>query len=81
MSWSITLIGKPENVSKALEDNSEKLSGLSKTEYDDALPHFIGLVKQNFGTSNLIKINASGHGTDNQRQCVVSIENIYGVIV
>jgi alpha-galactosidase len=81
MSWSITLIGKPENVAKALEAHSEKLNGLSKVEYDDALPHLIGLVKQNFGTSNLVKIDASGHGTENQRQCMVSIQNIYGVVV
>ena len=48
MSWSISFIGKPENVEKSQEANSEKLSGASKEEYDDAKPHLIAIVNQNF---------------------------------
>lgn len=87
MSWSITFIGKPENVAKALEEQSAKLEGQSKVEYDSALPHFVALVKENFGdTPPMIKINASGHGyasggEQKQRQCVVSVELWYGTIV
>jgi hypothetical protein len=87
MSWSITFIGKPENVAKALEEESVKLNGLSKDEYDAAVPHFIAIVKQNYGGDKppMIKISASGSGyTSNgkeQRQCTVSVEAWYGIIV
>lgn len=88
MSWSITFIGKPENVANALEQYSEKLSGQSKIEYDSALPHFIALTKENFGSiPQVLKITASGHGQAGsdgeqiQRQCIVSIELFYGTLV
>lgn len=87
MSWSITFIGKPENVANALEEQSAKLSDQSKVEYDIALPHMVALVKENFGDdSPVIKITGNGHGysvngEQRQRQCVVSIERIYGTLV
>lgn len=87
MSWSITIIGKPENVAKALEEQSAKLTGQSKVEYDDALPHFAALVNQNFGADpSLVRIIASGHGyasegVQKQRQCTVTLECFYGTLV
>ena len=45
MSWSVTFIGLRDNVVRALEENSNKLDGQSKVEYDAAVPHFIGLVR------------------------------------
>lgn len=87
MSWSITFIGKPENVAKALQDQSAKLEGQSKVEYDGALPHFIGLINENFGDNPpMLKINASGHGyavngEQKNRQCTCAIELWYGTIV
>lgn len=83
MSWSICIIGKPENVAIALEKESEKLSGQSKVEFDAALPHFVALVKENFGENPpMMKITANGHGHgDHYRNCTVSIELIYGTIV
>jgi hypothetical protein len=82
MSWSIQFIGKPEKVVEALQ--AQKLSGESAVEYADALPHLVGLVKENFGYDNLVKIVASGHGQTGQkpsRQLAVSLEIIYGVVV
>jgi hypothetical protein len=87
MSWSVTFIGKPENVATALEQQSEKMDGQSKVEYDAALPHFVALVKENFGANApIVKIAASGHGyaeggEQKNRQCAVNIELIYGAIV
>jgi hypothetical protein len=86
MSWSITFIGKPENVSKALNENSAKLNGYSKEEYDAALPHLDGLVKQNFNADEtypvVVKITASGHGQkDTFGYCVSSIETLSGILV
>ncbi|HLO59039.1 MAG TPA: hypothetical protein VK172_14820 [Lentimicrobium sp.] len=87
MSWSILFIGKPENVAKALEDEKDKMSGPSKEEYVDALPHLVGLVKQNFSTNHQspIKISASGWGISSndvsQRTLSVSIEAVPGTLV
>ena len=83
MSWTISFIGKPENVVAALEQQSEKMDGQSKVEYDAALPHFVALVKENFAsTAPLLKITASGHGHDNNyRQCTVNIEYVYVILV
>jgi len=87
MSWSISFIGAPEKIVTALQENSEKLSGQSKIEYDSALSSLVGLVKENFGGANqLLKINASGHGFANSveqltRQCTVSIEVFYSTLL
>jgi len=87
MSWSITFIGKPENVANALSEHSAKLDGQSKVEYDSALPHITGLVKENFGNQDqLVKVTANGHGyatngEQKQRQCTASVEVFYAVLV
>lgn len=83
MSWSFVFIGKPENIVTALEQQSEKMEGQSKIEYDAAMPHFVALVKENFAASApMLKITASGHGHEaSYRQCIVNIEYIYGTIV
>ena len=87
MSWSVLFIGKPEKVVEALNENSEKLSGYSKTEYDNALPNMVGLVQQNFGNdAQLVKIVANGHGfieNGHPKNGTLSIEisQIYGVLV
>jgi hypothetical protein len=92
MSWSVCLVGKPDAVVRALEAHSEQQSGQSRVEYDDAKPHLIGLVKQNFRKEAsgyqepLIKLNASGSGyaagdQQLQRSLTVTIEPVYGTFV
>ena len=83
MSWSVNYIGSPENIVKALEANSEVLSGKSKEEYDDALPHIKALVSQNHSTSYpvTLKISANGHGYDGYNNCSVTIENSGTILV
>ncbi len=68
MSWSVSFIGKPEKVIEALEANSTKLNGQSKEEFDNALPHLIGLLKLNFGPGyySTVKLEASGHATKSE---------------
>lgn len=67
MSWSVNYLGKASLVAKALEDQSANLSGQSKIEFDDAKPHLIALVNQNFTQDGnpdaLVRLSASGHGT------------------
>lgn len=87
MSWSVLFIGKPEKVVEALKENSEKLSGYSKTEYENALPNMVNLVNQNFGNQNqLVKIVANGHGmiengTPKNGTFSIEISQIYGLVV
>lgn len=92
MSWSVSLIGKPANVVKALEAESAKFTDQSKVEYDAALPHLVGLVQQNFVADEsgyvepTIKLDAAGSGYSRdgkqlQRSCRVKIEPLYTKLV
>lgn len=83
MSWSIVLIGKTENIVKALEEQSEKLSGGSKVEFDAALPHLVGLLNQNFTNEGnpVMQLTANGHGYDTYRQCNVELKSLGGQLV
>ena len=90
MSWSISVIGKPENVVKALHEESAKQTGQCKIEFDDALPHLVGLVTQNFwpaeGEARVIELvaNGSGYSKDGQqisRDCTASIKRFYTKLV
>lgn len=88
MSWSVTVIGEPEKVAVALEEHSRSLSGQSKIEFDDALPHLQAIVRQNFrndGQGQIVELDANGSGTsqgDKQlnRSCSVKITSRYGRI-
>ena len=93
MSWNISIIGAPENVVKALEEESGKLSGQCKVEFDGALPHLVGLVKQNFNDfartgsrDQIIKLDAAGFGHAQgdqqiQRSCLATLESFCTKIV
>jgi hypothetical protein len=93
MSWSISLLGRPPKVVKAIEAESERLSGQSKIEFDAAKPHLIGLVMENFLDSSepgfcepLIKLEAAGSGSARgdkqlQRTCTAKIETLYTRLV
>jgi hypothetical protein len=88
MSWSVNFIGTPEKIASALQKQSESLSGQSKEEFDEVLPHMVGLVKQNYNKTSepVLKISASGHrfsghGHDTYCNCTVHIENLGGVLV
>jgi hypothetical protein len=70
MSWSIQFVGAPDKVVAALEAQSEKFNGQSKVEYDDAKPHLIALVQQNFVAEGedgflapLVRLQANGSGS------------------
>lgn len=83
MSWSINFIGNPEKLVSALEEYSTKIDGKSKEEYDAALPHMVGLVKQNYNKAYppVLRINASGHGYTDYNNCMVEIKNLGGQLV
>lgn len=87
MSWSIGFIGSPEKISEALKAHSEKLTGKSKEEYDDALPHIEALVSQNRNKNYpiVLQLTASGHGytdANNDANSVnISITPLGGILV
>jgi len=84
MSWSVGFVGKVEQVVNALEAYSSGLTGLSKEEYDAALPSIVALVKLNMNPAYppTIRVEASGHGTKDmktgemtQSQCMVTVKS------
>ena len=49
MSWSITVVGKPDRIAAALDKYSESLTGVCKKEFDEVLPGvkaILGSIKQ-----------------------------------
>lgn len=89
MSWSAYIIGKPEKVIENLESGLG-FTGESLKEFEEARPHIIGLIKQNFETAEapkvFIKLEASGHGTScngepKSRSCTVNVTPVYNILV
>ncbi len=91
MSWSIAMIGTAAGIEKALNERSAKETGQCKVEFDAALPHLLGLVKENFnnqegGQAPLIEVEASGSGyckdgNQVQRSCTAKVTAKYGTFV
>jgi hypothetical protein len=82
MSWSVSHTGTPQEVVGALREHSEGLSGQSKAEYEDALPHLVALVEQNFGREGekpprlTLSAHGSGSSVDGKqldRECCVNL--------
>lgn len=65
MSWSISLLGTPDKVKEKLMAESARLTGLSKQEFDEALPHLTGLVDQIVCDQQppLVEFNGNGHAS------------------
>jgi hypothetical protein len=89
MSWSISFIGKPEQIINALEDHSRYMgSGQSKEEFDAALPSLIGLLEQNYdrGGQMVIELKADGHGLytiegKTFSSCNISLRALTGILL
>lgn len=90
MSWSVNLIGQPQNIIAALKEIGEKMTDAnSKQEFEAALPHMEGILEQNFNTNYPVAIQfvAHGHGTKDSegkfisRALSVKTENLPGTLV
>ena len=94
MSWSFSCLGKPSKVAEAIDKHSETLNGQSKVEFDDAKPHLMALVNENFAKQGTgyseptIDFEASGSGSFDvtkqehvQRNCTVSIKPVWKTLV
>jgi isoaspartyl peptidase/L-asparaginase-like protein (Ntn-hydrolase superfamily) len=89
MSFSVTYIGKPDAIKRALAKESERLTEQSKEEFDAVRPAIEAVLDQNVGQTGVLKVEANGHasftGTGDERvktfgNCTVKIEPIYGVL-
>lgn len=84
MSWSISIIGKPDKVVEELSVYSDTLTGQSKIEYDEAKPHLQALISQNLGENIIVNLQASGHanfdseGKRTYGACTVNLSLLYG---
>ncbi len=86
MSWSISLIGKSDAVIAAIEEESTKLSGQSRTEFDGIKEHLKGLVAANSGQYAIVRLEANGHaafddGSKTYSTCTVTLTPFYGRFV
>ena len=90
MSWTISVVGKPEKIAEFLDQESERQTGQSKIEFDDAKPHLQALLRQTFAESvdllPFVKLAANGSGStidgkQIRRSCTVSIESFYTKLV
>jgi hypothetical protein len=70
MSWSFNAIGLPENICKALDENSTKLGGQSRIEFDSAKPLLAAILRENFAK----EASASGEIKSSTRTPVVIFE-------
>ena len=63
MSWSINFTGNRKAIENAIEATSSELSGESKSEFDLAKPHLLGLLSLNYNQKNemIICVSANGH--------------------
>jgi len=65
MSWSLNVIGRPEDLVRELEIQSTRLTGDSKAEFDQAAPHLKALIEMNVGGRDgappILAVNANGH--------------------
>lgn len=62
MSWSVSYIGKPEAIKRKLVEESARLTGQSKEEFDSAKPALDNLLDQNL-ENGVVQLNAHGHAT------------------
>lgn len=90
MSWSVNLIGHPNNIIAALDAESKRLKDQSKVEFDAVREHLAALVKENFNTQDtappIIRLEANGHGMSQDgeqkyRNVAVTLQPIYGQLV
>lgn len=89
MSYSVNFVGVAGAVADALTAQSEKMSGPSRDEYDKALPHIVGIVKQNYAAAGqpapVLKVAAYGSATTSAGEvisstCSVHVEIIHGFV-
>lgn len=62
MSFSVTFVGKPEAIKRKLVEESARLTGQSKTEFDAVCPALETILDQQVG-NGAVHLSANGHAT------------------
>jgi hypothetical protein len=62
MSFSVTYVGKPDAIKRKLEEESARLAGQSKTEFDAVKPALDTILDQQVG-NGAVHLTANGHAT------------------
>lgn len=62
MSFSVNLIGKPEAIKRKLAEESERLTGQGKVEFDAVKPALDILLDQQVN-NGIVQLNCNGHAT------------------
>lgn len=62
MSFSITVIGKPDAIKRKLAEESERLKDQSKVEFDAVRPAIETILDQQVA-NGIIHLNANGHAS------------------
>lgn len=62
MSFSVTCIGKPDAIKRKLVEESARLTGQSKTEFDALKPALDTILDQQVG-NGVVRLDANGHAT------------------
>lgn len=62
MSFSVTCIGKPEAIKRKLAEESERLMGQSREEFDAVRPALDTILDQNVG-NGVVRLDVNGHAT------------------
>ena len=91
MSWSVNMVGVSAAIAEALPKEAEKHDGQSRLEFEAALPHLLGIIRENFvanqGVSEaVLHLEASGHGhvrdgLQIQRSLRVKLDSFYATLV
>lgn len=71
MSWSVRLIGTPEAICKALDEEEGKMSGQCLLEFQASKPSLQALLRENFNNAAdarpmALRLSANGSGTSKQ---------------
>jgi hypothetical protein len=90
MSWSVTVIGRPDKVVAELDKYGDSLNGQSRDEFTEAKPHLVGLVKLTVGDTLVVRLEASGHASFESTgfatsakvrgACIVKLEPSYATL-
>lgn len=80
MSFSITLVGKPEAIKRKLAEESGRLTDQSKVEFDAVRPALETLLDQQVG-HGAVHLSANGHasfrdGVKTSGQCTVELKTL-----
>lgn len=83
MSWSLVWVGTPDKIVEALDKESDRLTGMSKDEFDKVKPALVTLVQSNFDktVTPALELSANGHaytenGEPKYSTCNVSLKNL-----